>query len=196
MTKQVTMFDDEDATETNHNTDVMFSSDFMDWETPQEFVDSLPFKFDLDVCALHSNAKCKSWLSPSGTGALEKTWAPRVCWMNPPYGRQVGKWVEKAYQESLKGATVVCLVPNRTEAIWFDKIWAEASIICFLGKRIAFTHPDPTKQKNGAPFANVLAVFSPFLSDERELARKLSVLGTVILPGSGNIWLHEKKKGK
>lgn len=185
---------------TNHNIDVMNSSEFMDWETPQEFVDSLPFKFDLDVCATRDNAKCERSISPvKDSLSAGVTWAPFTCWMNPPYGRgkNIEKWIEKAYRESLQGATVVCLIPNRTETWWFNMIWEEASLICFLGKRIKFQHPDANKMRNGAPFANVLAVFTKKQRDDlRTEAEALQALGTVIIPGYSNILLHLDKLGE
>jgi len=180
---------------TTHNTDVMTSSVDMDWITPQTFVDSLPFAFDVDVCATRGNTKARHWIEPQHD-ALTCDWSysqeHTFCWMNPPYGRDIGVWIEKAHEESLKGCTVVCLVPNRTETHWFHRIWQDASCICFLGKRIKFEHPDTKKSDSGAPFANVLAIFGRI--EEREYAaRELSRHGTTILPGAGNIWLHGSK---
>jgi site-specific DNA-methyltransferase (adenine-specific) len=183
-----------------HNIEVMTSSEMMDWGTPQAFVDALPFVFDVDVCAVESNAKCPSWITPE-TDALAVPWRrgdhPTTAWMNPPYGRNIGRWLEKAYAESLLGVDVVALVPNRTETAWFDLVWRRAVLICFLGTRIRFEHPDPEKEKNGAPFANVIALFSEgcervILEDKADV---LAALGTVILPGVGNIWPHIAKEG-
>lgn len=68
----------------------------------------------LDVCALPENAKCKRFFTPEMDG-LKQEWTG-VCWCNPPYGRQIGKWVEKAVKSS---ATVVMLLPARTDTKWF-----------------------------------------------------------------------------
>jgi site-specific DNA-methyltransferase (adenine-specific) len=62
------------------------------WATPQEFFDALDreFRFELDVCALPDNAKCPRYFTPDDDG-LAQSWAPAVCWMNPPYGRDIGR---------------------------------------------------------------------------------------------------------
>ena len=74
----------------------LYSSKTDLWETPQELFDSLnqEFHFDLDVCAIPENAKCDEFYTPEQDG-LVKPWIG-TCWCNPPYGRDVGKWVEKA----------------------------------------------------------------------------------------------------
>lgn len=83
----------------------------MTWETPQDFFDRLndEFHFTLDVCATYETAKCKYYYTPEQDG-LKQQWGG-ICWMNPPYGRETGKWLEKAYKESLNGNTIVCLIP-------------------------------------------------------------------------------------
>lgn len=99
----------------------MLSSNDNTWETPDEFFRSLNevFRFETDVCATHLTAKCAKYFTPEDDG-LSKDWTG-TCWMNPPYGREIPRWVEKAYKESLKGATVVCLIPSRTDtAYWHD----------------------------------------------------------------------------
>ena len=78
------------------NKEVMFSSKTDLWETPQDFFEKLDqeFGFELDVCALPENAKCSRYFSPIDDG-LEQDWTG-VCWCNPPYGREIEKWVKKA----------------------------------------------------------------------------------------------------
>ena len=176
----------------NHNVDVMTSSDFPDYSTPQKLVDDLPFIFELDVCATHNNTKCKSWISPV-KDALKQTWGKRICWMNPPYGRNIGTWVQKAKEEADKGSLVVSLIPNRTETQWFDTIWNHASLICFMSRRIKFEHPE--KPTESAPFANVIAVFGNI--DLMEcVAELMQKFGTVIVPGYENIYLADRPKKK
>lgn len=98
---------------------VMFSSNKDLWETPQEFFNKLDaeFHFDLDVCAIPSNAKCQRYYTPEDDG-LSQPWEGRV-WCNPPYGRQISKWVQKAAQSAAEGAIVVMLLPARTDTKWF-----------------------------------------------------------------------------
>ena len=85
------------------NTEVMFSSKTDLWETPQEFFDKLDkeFHFDLDVCALQENAKCAAYYTPEMDGLIQP-WYGR-CWCNPPYGREIEKWVERAYCSAVEG---------------------------------------------------------------------------------------------
>lgn len=73
------------------------------WATPQNFFDELnrEFKFNTDVCATKENAKCPIHFTPKEDG-LRQEWKG-VCWMNPPYGRQIGKWVKKAYESAMGG---------------------------------------------------------------------------------------------
>ena len=102
------------------NTEPMFSSATDMWATPQDFFDRLNafFKFETDVCALPSNAKCHKYFTPEQDG-LKQTWEG-TCWMNPPYGRDIGKWIAKAYAEARhNGSTIVCLVPARTDTKWW-----------------------------------------------------------------------------
>ena len=72
---------------------VHFSSKSCLWATPWDFFNKLDaeFGFTLDVCALHENAKCSRYFTPEEDG-LKQDWRG-VCWMNPPYGREIGKWV-------------------------------------------------------------------------------------------------------
>lgn len=85
------------------NTEVMFSSQTDLWATPQELFDKLnaEYHFTLDVCALPENAKCERYFTPDIDG-LKQEWTG-VCWCNPPYGREIGKWVEKAYNSAKSG---------------------------------------------------------------------------------------------
>ena len=132
----------------------MFSSNRDDWETPPELFSQLNaiYHFDCDVCAMPHNAKCDKYYTPADDG-LSKRWSG-VCWMNPPYGRQIGKWMEKAYKSSLDGATVVCLIPSRTDTAWWHNYVMRASKITYIRGRIKFVGA-----KNGAPFPCAIVVF-------------------------------------
>jgi len=137
------------------NTKVMFSSKKTEWETPRALFDELnrEFGFTLDVCALPENAKCDLFFAPK-TDGLSQSWKGHMCWMNPPYGREIGKWVKKAYEESQRGATVVCLLPARTDTRWFhDYIYGKAEIR-FLRGRIKFVGSE-----NSAPFPSMIVIY-------------------------------------
>lgn len=132
----------------------LFTSNRPDWETPDDLFDKLnnEFGFDLDVCALPHNSKCDHYYTPEIDG-LSQSWNG-VCWMNPPYGREIGKWMHKAYQESLAGSTVVCLVPARTDTSWWHD-YAMKGSIRFLRGRIRFKGG-----KSNAPFPSAIVVFN------------------------------------
>jgi len=138
------------------NADVMFSSKTDLWETPRDFFDKLDaeFHFNLDVCALPENAKCTAFYTPELDG-LSQTWYGR-CWCNPPYGRQVGRWVAKAAQSAAEGATVVMLLPARTDTAWFhDYIYGRAEVR-FVRGRLKFGG-----SANSAPFPSMVVIFRP-----------------------------------
>lgn len=138
------------------NTQVMFSSATDMWATPQDFFDNLnnEFMFEIDVCATAENAKCKTFYTKEQNG-LEMPWNG-VCWCNPPYGREIGKWVERAYTSSVGGATVVMLLPARTDTKWFHEYIYGKAEIRFIKGRLKFGD-----SKNSAPFPSMVAVFRP-----------------------------------
>lgn len=138
------------------NTKVHFSSSTVECETPQDFFDSISNEFgvfDVDVCATSVNAKCRKYYTKEDDG-LSKRWDGLV-WMNPPYGREIAKWMEKAYIESQNGATVVCLVPARTDTAWWHD-YAVKGEIRFIRGRLKFGG-----LKNSAPFPSAVVVFRP-----------------------------------
>lgn len=139
------------------NTDVMFSSATDLWSTPQDTFDELDreFYFTLDVCATPENAKCKAFYTREEDG-LKQSWqvAEGSIWMNPPYGREIGKWVRKAYESSIQeNATCVCLLPARTDTAWWHDYCMKGEIR-FIRGRLKFGG-----QKNSAPFPSAIIIF-------------------------------------
>jgi phage N-6-adenine-methyltransferase len=145
--------------ERSNNLVVHFSSKTCLWETPQDFFDELnrEFGFTLDVCALPENAKCQRYFTPAEDG-LKQEWRG-VCWCNPPYGREIGEWVEKAREAALAGATVVCLLPARTDTAWWHNHVMEATEVRFVRGRLRFGGGE-----NSAPFPSAVVVFRPWFS--------------------------------
>ena len=131
----------------------LMSSNSDRWETPQKLFDELnqKYNFEIDVCALPENAKCENYFTPEVDG-LSQDWTG-VCWMNPPYGREIGKWMKKALESSRNGATVVCLVPARTDTAWWHD-YAMKGEIEFIRGRLKFGN-----SKNSAPFPSAIVVF-------------------------------------
>ena len=138
---------------------VHFSSRKDDWGTPQSLFDELSQRFqgfDRDVCASDHNAKCKNYWTKEDD-ALSKTWTG-YCWMNPPYGRQIGHWVKKAYESAESGeATVVCLLPSRTDTKWWHEYVMKADTLWFIKGRLKCEGA-----LNSAPFPSVIAVFGNY----------------------------------
>jgi site-specific DNA-methyltransferase (adenine-specific) len=154
----------------------MYSSKKMDWETPQDLFDKLnqEFNFVLDAAATEENAKCDAYMSnEDGDDSLTVSWhhhsALTSCevgrgaiWLNPPYGRGIGVWVQKARRTSLQGTTVVCLLPSRTDVAWWhDYIWDRDNDcpqggveVRFIKGRLKFGG-----SKNSAPFPSVVVIF-------------------------------------
>ena len=136
------------------NANVMFSSASDLWSTPQDFFDALDaeFHFTLDPCCTHENAKCAKHYTKEDNG-LALSWANETVFCNPPYGRELPKWVRKCYEESER-ATVVMLIPARTDTRWFhDYIYGRAEIR-FVRGRLKFGNA-----KNSAPFPSMVVIF-------------------------------------
>lgn len=140
------------------NKEVMFSSATDNWATPQDFFDKLnaEFHFDLDVCADESNHKCDTYYTKEQDG-LSQPWTGTV-WCNPLYGREIGSWVRRALFASVAGATVVMLIPARTDTRWFhDYIYKRDNVeVRFIKGRLKFGNG-----KNSAPFPSMVVVFKP-----------------------------------
>lgn len=136
----------------------MFTSERMDWATPQPFFDMVneEFSFTLDAASEPHNAKCSRHYTPADDG-LSQPW-DGVVWCNPPYGRQIGKWVEKGYRSAQEGATVVMLIPARTDtAYWHDYVMRAAEVR-FLRGRLVF---GVGEAGSNAPFPSALVIFRP-----------------------------------
>lgn len=144
---------------------LMFSKASDEWATPQAFFDALDAEFDfaLDAAASVTNAKCYRWLSDS----LGADWlvisGGHPIWLNCPYSR-CAEFIQTAALEAFRGATVVALVPSRTDTRWWHAhVWdAEKHHprpgveIRFVKGRLKFGDG-----KNSAPFPSVVIVFRP-----------------------------------
>ena len=133
---------------------VHFSSEDHTWATPPEVFDPLDeeFNFTLDPCASEHNHKCDKYYTFEDNGLL-KSWANEVVFCNPPYGRVIGEWVQKCYNESLNGATCVMLIPSRTDTKWWHDYVMKGEVR-FIKGRIRFVGA-----RNSAPFPSAIVVF-------------------------------------
>ena len=138
----------------------LFSSKSDEYSTPQWLFDQLnaEFHFHCDAAATEHNTKCKYHFED----ALAHKWYgfdflraiyPKTFWLNPPYS-QIGAFMKKAYEESQKGATVVCLIPSRTDTKYWHEYVMKAQELRFVKGRLKFGD-----SKAGAPFPSVVVIF-------------------------------------
>lgn len=130
------------------------------WETPADLFRRLDreFAFTLDAAASATNAKCASYFTERDDG-LAQPWAPHRVWVNPPYGKEIGPWVAKAYAESRHGAIVVMLLPASTDLPWWHEYAMRADELRFLRGRVHFVAPDGARARN-AFFSSVVVIFA------------------------------------
>lgn len=144
------------------NTEVMFSKKSDEWTTPQDFFNKLheEFNFEIDVAATEENSKCEIYIDRQ-QDALSTSWSistePKTCWLNPPYS-MCKEFIKKAYEESLKGNTIVALVPSRTDTKWFHEyVYNKPNVeVRFVKGRLKFGNG-----KNSAPFPSMIIIFKP-----------------------------------
>ena len=125
------------------------------WATPQWLFDALnkEFGFTLDPCSDGENAKCEKFYTTAENGLL-RDWGTEVVFMSPPYS-EIAEWMRKAYGASQEGATVVCLIPARTDTAWWHRFCMKSEIRLLRG-RLKFGDSD-----NSAPFPSAIIVFRP-----------------------------------
>lgn len=136
---------------------VCFSSQTPEWPTPKWLFDALDkeFGFSLDPCATKENAKCAKFYTRHDNGLL-KPWQGETVFMNPPYGNEIAAWMRKAHDAAMNdGATVVCLIPARTDTAWWHD-YAMKHEIRLLRGRLTFEGG-----KYGAPFPSAIIIMRP-----------------------------------
>ena len=134
----------------------MFSSNSVEWSTPQWLFDELDneFHFTLDPCSTHENHKCDKYFTKAENGLLQD-WQGETVYCNPPYGKQISQWVEKCYREGIKdNTTVVMLIPARTDTAYFHDFILNRSEIRFVPGRLYFNDG-----KGRSPFASIVVIF-------------------------------------
>lgn len=133
---------------------VHYSSERIDWGTPDYFYDRIHrlYRFDLDVAADKGNAKCERYYTKDDCG-LTGTWAGARVWCNPPYGRDIKKWVRKAISEAERADLIVMLVPARTDTTWWHEAIKTARPV-FIKGRLKFAGA-----KSSAPFPSALLIW-------------------------------------
>lgn len=138
-------------------TEVLWSSKSSEWETPKEFYDKLnaEFHFTLDPCADEHNHKCEKYYTVAQDG-LAQDWSEERVYCNPPYGRDIIKWVRKCFMEVYAGKCplAVLLVHARTDTKWFHKYIYRKAEVRFVRGRLKFG-----QSKENAPFPSMIVIF-------------------------------------
>jgi len=133
---------------------MMGPSATIEWGTPKDLFDKLDqeFHFTLDVCASDGMQMVERYFNPQTDGLAQEWGGAEVCWMNPPYGQEIAKWVRKAAQEP---AITVALLPARTDTKWYQE-WVQpyASEVRFISGRVRFRGAS-----TGAPFPSIIAIY-------------------------------------
>ena len=146
----------------------MFESARQEWETPSELFDPLnaEFKFTLDAAASNDNTKVAGAFLTREINALAVDWGKHTAWLNPPYGdmrQPLSAWVRKAFEESIKGTTVVALIPARTNTNWFHDLCLKHGEVRFLRGRPKFGGA-----KHGLPWPLCLVIFRALAPASRQ----------------------------
>lgn len=147
--------------------DGMFTSSTPEYSTPADLFEELDkeFNFNLDPCCTDENTKCNNYFTKAEDG-LKQVWDGSV-FMNPPYGRDIIKWMAKAHDAvkvSKTAQVVVCLVPSRTDTKWWHTYAMVADEVRFLRGRLKFGDCN-----NSAPFPSAIVIFTSelFRSDDQ-----------------------------
>jgi phage N-6-adenine-methyltransferase len=140
--------------------DKKFVSTKQDWTTPDELFESVSSEFDftLDAAADSINTRCSKFFTVADDG-LKQDWGEHCVWLNPPYGESGGKlsdWIKKAAHAAAKGATVVMLIPARTNTSWFHDICLRYGEVRFIRGRPKFGGA-----KHGLPQPLCFVIFRP-----------------------------------
>lgn len=135
----------------------LYSSNRDDWETPEDLFQALneEFHFTIDVASDDNNCKCKRHFTKEQDG-LKQPWHGdgETVWCNPPYGRGIVDWVQKAFVESkFWNTTCVMLLPARTDTKWFHVYVAPHAEVRFIRGRLKFGN------RMDAPFPSMIVIF-------------------------------------
>jgi hypothetical protein len=170
----------------------LFTSNRDDWATPQPFrvqIHNLFGPITLDAAASQTSTLVRSnWFGPAQRfpdrrDALTLHWneprwhrrgEPELVYLNPPYGRALPLWVDKAFACSDAGVPVLLLVPARTDTKWGQRLLTDAADVIFLPGRLSFDNV------GRAPFPSMLVYLSQADMRNFEQSSRLSALGATM----------------
>lgn len=137
----------------------LFMSLRKDWETPEAFFDMVNkrFHFTIDAAASDENHKLKRYWTRENS-AFDHTWDNERIWCNPPYGREIGKWIHHAVDAMKRERppqVIVMLVPSRTDTKWWHVACDGGAKAEFIRGRLKFQGA-----KSSAPFPSALLIWA------------------------------------
>jgi len=190
----------------------LYSSEAHDWQTPPDFIERLlkfekRQRFDLDVACTQQNVPARIYCKEHEVDSLTVDWtkpvilepfpADPLCWMNPPYGNLLPKFVKKAYEEYRQGCRIWGLIPARPDTTyWHQYVFSAQSIVIFLKGRLKFIKPGSEELKGDgtAPFPTALIYWG---SDWKDVAirfvQEKPFEGTITLYGGSTVEWKERK---
>ncbi len=146
---------------------VIYSSKSNEWETPIWLFNKLneEFNFYCDVAATKNNHLCEYYFTEEENSLLQDWSIYKNCFCNPPYGKLISKFIQKGYEESLKGCNVVFLIPARTDTKWWHEYCSKGEVR-FIKGRLKFqnrTFPswksDGSHKISPANFPSAIVIF-------------------------------------
>jgi len=164
------------------------SSKSNEWETPDDFFKNLNkrYGFTVDAAATPENSKCEHFFTNEviyaghiglNRSGLNNSWEGESVYLNPPYGKEIGLWIKKAYQESKKDTKPkVVLIPARTDTKYFSNYCSHAANLFFVQGRLKFDNrslpswkEDGSHKKSPATFPSVVVVFQSIREGNRNV---------------------------
>lgn len=151
--------------------------DSVEWYTPPAVFDALGLQFDLDPCAPPGGVP---WVPAARSYSIEddgfaQPWTGRV-WLNPPYGRETGRWVAKLGDHG----DGVALVFARVDTAWGQAAMRAADAVCLVAGRLSFIagHAPADRRGHNAAAPSMLLGYGPACA----AAVLASGLGTCFVP--------------
>lgn len=142
----------------------LYSSEDSSWATPQDIYDKLNRMFgpfNLDPAASDENHKCEKYYTRSDNG-LRQSWYGHSVFLNPPYGREIFRWMRKCAIERFNTKVICALIPCRTDTIWFQEyVFKHVAELYFVKGRIKFKDAN-----NSAPFPSAVVIYYPVIVTE------------------------------
>ena len=153
-----------------------------EWYTPKYILDMVcgVFPIDLDPCSNEQKTVGAKIHYTKEDNGLLLPWCGNV-FINPPYGREIGKWVDKFLYEldigNIKNA--ILLVPVKTDTRWWYKLSEGLACWCAVSGRVKFQSPDPNKYTTVGTFASGIILFTQDSNIQKSFEIQFSHMGKI-----------------